>query len=473
MRRASGAQALALALLVAVAGLSPRPVLAQPLQAVVDARGFIDPWALGAQLRQVDALPSGDEDGCWRGDDADGPQDADPRRAQQRERRIEQRRARCIDAQRRITAARDAALARLSRAWRPALESAATHGDGVAEVVLRLCETAPLLDRTGIAADCSSDAADQAIARRRLEAVGFAPALYHDRAPRTWPDLADSNCARGEAPQDRQCRQRESTQRFAQLQQVMESGAMSVAPRYANCGHPGSDDDVLVDGCERAWMLDQAIAVRARRFYTMASTGAADLSLQRAPAIQPFEYWGTAWPYDTLGRVRHIDNRDIDDRAWEVAFYTDVARALEREEAAIRADLARDPRWAAFLLLRHAPPARRGDERYFGTWRGTISSVEGGSVITVLRERRDGVGIEGSYLLGHRDWGELHPCMKLSADNLLCQWTDHAGHGFVNFHFDFDQGRFKGKWNGPEAWSFPDPGPYGEDDPGGWSGVRD
>ena len=460
-------------------GLHAQCVLAKAPVAVTDARGFIDPWALGAQLRQVAALPQGEEDACWRRSDDDADEvaaietAADARRARQRERALEHTRTRCLAAQRRTTDAREAAIAAFNHAWLPALQQAAVHGDGVAEVILRLCETAPLLDRHGIAADCSRDAGEQVIARQRLEAVGFAPALYHYRAPQTWPVRFDSPCASDDTAPARQCRLRESTQRFGQLQRVMETGAMAIAPRYANCGHVGTDDEMLVDACQRAWMLDQAIAVRARRFYTMASTEAADLSLQRGPAIQPFAYWGTSWPYDTLGRVRYIDNRDIDDRAWEVAFYTDVERALEREEAAIRADLARDPRWAAFLLLRHAPPARSGDERYFGTWRGTISSVEGGPVITVLRERRDGVGIEGSYLLGHRDWGELHPCMKLSADNLLCQWTDHAGHGFVNFHFDFDQGRFKGQWNGPEAWSFPDPGPYGEDDPGGWSGVRD
>jgi hypothetical protein len=482
--------ACALLLLSCAAGaakpIAHKPAVIKP-PARVDARGFIDPWALRRDLLKLTAVPAGDESCSVEYDEEEVPESfASPqaehaywqRRDQQARRRDQAERA-CEKHQAVLAKAREQAIAALNRTWMPLLVGATEKQDPVAEVILRLCETAPLLDRSEVASDCSPDPAQQAIARQRLEAIGFQPALHNYIEAHGRDVLAQSDklCRDGlnEAEAQR-CVRIQLEQDVHQLT-AMKAGILNGATFWNNvCPYGDKRPSVTpgLEACGRALHLNQAIAVLARRFYSGFNDDSR-LSLLRDPRWS-FDFPGSAWPYDELLPLRDPDNDKDSPDEYQEQFYGEVYRALREMNANIEADLRRDPRWKVFLLepVDEQPEGPRAVTKYYGTFEGPMISQGTTSVITVLQPGGDDV--IGRYLMIYGDGekvalGALKPCMILPKNNLLCQWTDKFGHGFVNFSFDASGKAFNGVWHPDLMDRFPPMGPYKEG-PTDWDGVR-
>jgi hypothetical protein len=81
---------------------------------------------------------------------------------------------RCIAAARSQARRFEAARTAFNRGWLPALKAAIARGDVVAEVIFRLCETTPVIDRGDEITTCNETKAAAAVAR--LREIGFRPA---------------------------------------------------------------------------------------------------------------------------------------------------------------------------------------------------------------------------------------------------------------------------------------------------------
>jgi len=146
--------------------------------------------------------------------------------------------------------------------WVPALKNAMQLGDPVAEVILRLCETAPLLDRSEIAADCSEKEEGKAYARQRLEAIDFKPSLHnyiviHGKGSRA----RQATCKWNDAGTE--CAFRADIAHYEHILSVMRTGYLSVAESWNTCqiGNKDSALDKLVEECQG--MMNMMMALSA------------------------------------------------------------------------------------------------------------------------------------------------------------------------------------------------------------------
>ena len=457
----------------------------------VDARGFIDPWALRRDLLQLKAVSVGNDDCSVEYEDEEAPDSfssSQAERAYWRRRNAEaarrDRTERACELQQAAQAkAREQAIAALNRTWMPLLRHATEQQDPVAEVILRLCETAPLLDRSDTASDCSPDPVQQALARQRLEAIGFQPALHNYAEAHSREVLSESAklCREplNEAEAQR-CVRMQLEQEAHQLASIKTGVLLSLPGWLSVCPYRDQRPSLVagLEACNRAVRLNQAISILARRFYT-AFNDESQLSLERT-VRQPFDLPQSLWPYQELRPLRDRDNDKDLPYEYQEQFYGDAYRALRAMDANIAADLQRDPRWKVFLLERaeDRPEGPRAMTKYYGTYEGPM--ISNGTTAVITRLQPGNADVAGHYLMIYGDGekvelGELRPCMLRPKNNLLCQWTDKFGHGFVNFSFDVDGNAFKGVWYPDVMDRFPPPGPYPEgpdEGPTGWDGRR-
>lgn len=329
--------------------------------APTDARGFIDVWALRADLRRLGVMPTGDVE-CreWEGDEEPVFKTAAQRRTwRQNVARLQREHQRCTREQERLAAIYQQARDVLNQRWRPALQRAMERGDGVAEVILRLCETAPPLDRSGIAADCSESAADQATARQRLEAIGFQPALLRAGAARPQPADARSRCGHGDAPATRECRHLADIARYDRILNTMAAGLMGEAQGHIQCQMRDPDPrlDDQVEHCHRSAWLMMAMGAEARRFYTvnnlrMSFEHAGELSLMRQARAGASGETYDEERFASRKLPTRNDFTPFSDPQFGSRFWAELRERLAAADARIEADLRREPRWAAFLIER-------------------------------------------------------------------------------------------------------------------------
>lgn len=326
-----------------------------------DPQGLIDVWALRADLRRLGVMPTGQVE-CreWEGDEEPVIKTAAQRRAwRQKVARLQREHQRCTREQERLAATYQQARNALSQRWRPALQRAMQGGDGVAEVILRLCETAPPLDRSGVAADCSESAADQATARQRLEAIGFQPALLRAGGARPLHADTRSRCGQGDAPAARECRHLADIARYDRILNAMAAGLMGEAEGHIQCQMRDPDPrlDDQVEHCQRSTWLMMAMGAEARRFYTVSDLRASfehagELSLMRqALAGASGETYAEARFANRKLPTRN-DFTPFSDPQFGSRFWAELRERLAAADARIEADLRRDPRWAAFLIER-------------------------------------------------------------------------------------------------------------------------
>lgn len=240
----------------AVAFAPFRPTAQAKQENPADKRGFINVWTLRKAVIALASMPTGDYDECgYEGDE----EEEDPpkfkskraRLAYERQIRKQQQVAqrlleKCERDQAKVASAHATALNLFNQTWKPALIRATELGDPVAEVVLRLCETAPSLDRTGIAADCSENPSDKTMARQRLEAIGFKPALHNYTVTNYFASEAKSRqfCSSLEKQKQKECELRAEVQRHTRILEVLRTGYAGVAASQAWCLYKHSDPDV-------------------------------------------------------------------------------------------------------------------------------------------------------------------------------------------------------------------------------------
>ena len=341
------------------AAIAPRAGAAPPHFAPrTDARGYIDVWRLRRDIAAVEAryvLPGGSADVCADRRAADRHATAAERtRAAQAERRCERG---VLHRQ----AASVAAVAAFNKAWRPVIVRAMQRGDPIAEVILRDCDTTPLLDRRGIAATCDPEP-ERAEAIARLHAIGFMPAVpirFQDWQRSRQPDAA-----------------RLANQELAL--EAIRNGALGLPllDIMADGNGVRSDADLA---WQRNWAVIDAALQDAPRAFTVTpglssagwkTSAFARLRLDRAPLTPGFLTFGRAKDYRgstsiwtpsgswrsapmTLFDVRtpvwakiRVSGRDVTD------FRATLAATLAVLDANIDTWLRRDPRWAVFLLRR-------------------------------------------------------------------------------------------------------------------------
>lgn len=471
----------------------------QQTAAEVDARGYVNPWALQKTLNDIEAMPevycSSDQDVS-----TEGLTEAEIAKIKQKEKAAFDQ---CNKKQTAQEQAYQDAVSRLNATWLPLLKQATDNGDPVAEVILRMCETAPLLNRENVAADCTKNEQARNYAQKRLETIGFEPALYHYKFPnlRGYPyDLFGKYCEEKRGTDGGNlCRNKLTNARYEQMFAVMQTGVLSVLERL-DCEYDiaGTDDGKQAFAtCLYYSDLMRAVTILAPKFFVAPPDhgGYDTFSLMRTHTKQGFEPWlqGAA-DYRNFAplkpRISPIKWAEKTDPEYEAKFYGQAYRILKKMSANIQLNLDQEPRWAVFILERGNPVATRPtgnksrQEKFFGTYQGSLISVGTSRVITKLFLGSQG-NIVGRYMMIYSgdlkvEMGSLSPCMPLENDNLLCRWRDKFGQGFVSMYFDKTGNSFKGMWlsnlHDSDGYytlgSFPRRGPYLKDDITTWNGTR-
>lgn len=176
----------------AIEHISVKPYLINPQEYVnanllysmslerTDSRGFINVWQLRRELAVIEAMiTTVDPDRCANEGEvySDDPPSAKElkRREQKALKAMEKSRACLADMEGRY-AEYMSASAEFNHDWLPLLIRAIQKGDPVAEVIMRQCQTTPILDRTQIESVCDPLQVRRDIAAKRLQEIGFSPA---------------------------------------------------------------------------------------------------------------------------------------------------------------------------------------------------------------------------------------------------------------------------------------------------------
>jgi len=359
----------------AVAFATARPTAQANQENAADDRGFINVWTLRKAVIALASMPTGDFDEC--GYEGDGEEEDPPKFKSRRARLAYERRIRkqqqeaqrllekCERDQEKVASAHASALTLFNQTWKPALIRATELGDPVAEVVLRLCETAPILDRTGIAADCSENPSDKNMARQRLEAIGFKPALHNYTVTNYFASEAESRqfCSSLEQEKQDECRLRAEVQRHTRILEVLRTGYADVAASRAWCLYKHRDPNVdkIAEECQRLHNLGLVVAATIPRFYT---SGPLEQQIYLGDGLslaRPILSGTSGNPEDAdryqSGVVKRYDGsdfREFSDPNFQAQFYSDLDKITQSIESNIDADLHKDPRWAVFLIERLA-----------------------------------------------------------------------------------------------------------------------
>lgn len=352
-----------------VASATARPTAQASQVNTVDERGFINVWTLRKAVIALPSMPTGDNNCGYVGDgEEEGHPEFKSRRARLAyERRIskqqqqEQRSiAKCERAREKVASAYASALTSFNQTWKPALIRATELGDPVAEVVLRLCETIPILDRTGIAADCSHSPSDKAIARQQLQAIGFKPALHNYTVTDYSASKAESRqlCASAAHEKQGECVMRADVQRHTRILEVLRTGYAGVVESRDWCEdkHLDSNLDKVAEECQRLHNLGLVVAATIPKFYTSGPVeqgGGLEYVLSLA---RPILSGAPGKPENAdryqSGIVKRSDGSDFSDPNFQAKFYSDIDKITQSIESNIDADLRKDPRWAVFLIER-------------------------------------------------------------------------------------------------------------------------
>lgn len=147
-----------------------------------DSRGFINVWQLRRELAVVEALITvNNSDACIFERDGYSEEKAPPsaeelERVRQKVHKEQEASRSCIAKMEERSEEYMSAAASFNNAWLPLLIGATQKGDFVAEVIIRQCQTTPVLDRSQIESVCDENPERKSIATKRLREIGFSPA---------------------------------------------------------------------------------------------------------------------------------------------------------------------------------------------------------------------------------------------------------------------------------------------------------
>ncbi len=321
-----------------------------------DSPGWLDVSAFAHAVAAIANLPRGDYDCYVEGEeDTEGPYFLtfeEERQAAEAVRQSERYLAECNARGQSESFTYKTALDEFNANWLPVLKLAADLEDPVAEVILRLCESAPMLDRTGIASDCSERKEDQEFARARLEAIAFKPALHRYVIADVYR-RSQRVCDAGDDVAKKRCRVEAELDRFRGIQGLMNTGYLGVVQSLNNCMVKSDNQELdrLIQECQRQSITSIAATERAPRAY------ADQLSIMGACYFPGPRH--LSFHLDGLIRSSGWSLFDVPDPDFRSKLDKEINQLVAAIESSIDNDLRRDPRWALFL-------AERSGKRAFG-----------------------------------------------------------------------------------------------------------
>lgn len=320
--------------------------------AAVDARGYIDVWALRRDVIAVEALtPTTDQEACFTKNDSDAAAISASQR--KRDKRTQKS---CLAKIKSESEQFQAARYALNTAWSPKIKTAIEKGDEVAEVIWRQCDTTQILERNEIASTCDKNPVRRKEAALRLRQIGFEAAFDEEAEGNSQPWERDQN-KRRTSSQVRTIRQMEAG----------VYGGWTIDDSYG--GNAPRNPQELID-LRRAEVIGAALTLVRRSFTYLSSQnqpGHARLNLGRKPTGSQELAWGANLFYSG---DPHTGSHDPVSDGFKVLLQYDQNRiitvggkhdaqylrmlydTLSRSEQRIDYWLARDPRWAVFLLHR-------------------------------------------------------------------------------------------------------------------------
>ncbi|RUL78151.1 hypothetical protein [Dyella choica] len=318
----------------------------------------LDVWKLREEVAALEAIEATDNtDPCYPETD-DSAQGPTPKETEEYEKKA----AACVEKTQNSYAAYRKAWEAFNAKWLPLFREAIQHGDQVAEVIMRQCETTSVLDRHAFETTCDEDSARRSLARKRLVEIGFLPAL----------DLSDELNPGGLVPADSP-RQRELNQ--LAVMKKFRGGALGFNHMLVDfTGNAGTDGELAL---ARRWALMEAISQDAPRAFTFIAgytdtwnTDAfATLRLNRKPTTPGYMTWGPAMYYGggkapytgprywRLSPEEFYSSHDVGSKVavagrGVVDFEQSRTQLLAEIESYIHRYLTQDPRWGVFLIRR-------------------------------------------------------------------------------------------------------------------------
>jgi hypothetical protein len=334
-----------------------------------DAKGFVNVWELRKALVALAALPTGQYDCASEGGETmEAPRFkskkarvAYTRQLAKLERQQHLADIRCDRTRIKTENAFNKARKNLNQKWLPVLVKATSLRDPLAEVVLRLCEVAPALDRQGIASDCSDSPADQLIAKKRLEAIDFKPALHkyeatdHAEAIR----VTTKPCGPMTTEAGNDCLLLAATERYRRILKVMETGYVGVAESWSTCQTAGGNtkQDLIVQECQRLLYLMFAVSSEVPRFYSAGPLDSHIDHINKLTLARPLlsgQKGESRYSHLFASReeVVRTNFTKFSDPEFRLKFYAALSQELKVIESNIENDLRKEPRWAVFLIER-------------------------------------------------------------------------------------------------------------------------
>lgn len=321
-----------------------------------DSRGFVNVWQLRKDVSTIEALTAYDnEEQCH------SEADPDQLLSEEEIRRIQQNTEVCIEDAKRAYEKQLKLKQTFNDVWLPILYSAISKGDEVAEVIMRQCETTHILTRSGIESTCDSSSTRRRKANQRLLEIGFMPAV--EISDKLINDRGNSMTKRGK-------------NQIAVIPKI-KSGALAHNRFLISMNGNTADDEASLDNYFR-WSLMEAIFQDAPRAFTF-SPGYAEagwltsefstLRLNRKPltpgnltrgprlhygggrSIYTGPYYWRFGPREIFISTKPYSSKVVAGPSSQ-EFLQQREKLLAEIESNIDAYLAKEPRWAVFLLQR-------------------------------------------------------------------------------------------------------------------------
>lgn len=308
-----------------------------------DKRSWVNVVRLRDAVKRTSAMPSGDY-GC--NEEGDGEEEptfhslkeraAYKKKKEQESNEMNRQLVKCEADRARQEKVFNLYKDAFNKKWIPILEKAMQAGDPVAEVVLRLCDTAPILDRNGIASDCSDNAKDREFAKARLELINFRPAL-HKYANTKFGDKG-FECNAADPIAKERCNSMAEIARYKRILDVMRSGYLDAAEPLITCrmNFANEELDRLEDECLRQFYVTRVVAQRAEYGY------AGNLALVHGNEFPGGE---SSFSFDA-----RLDWPSIKDKNFRGKLESDAEKILAEVHSSIQRDLRKDSRWGVFLV---------------------------------------------------------------------------------------------------------------------------
>ena len=245
----------------------------------------------------------------------------------------------CEDENRLLRKSYNQAYQTFNQKWLPALKTAITQGDAVAEIIMTVCTTTPVLDRASYASNCAKDEKLRQAAQLRLEAINFKPALIK----REHYDVVrnKTKCPAASTDYDKNiiCQTESEISRYRAMLEGIKVGNLHLSEHWNSC-HTKSNNkqvDLKIEACQRLLFLTRSALLLSDRSYT------AHMELTN------LKFPDTYNAFD-IKHLKRLDWSAFSDHDFQQKFNRDAAALASAINKNIDADLKRDARFGVFLV---------------------------------------------------------------------------------------------------------------------------